>query len=134
MRDGGGPGRPGAQRYARAHVGHTYTRRFTRVCTYARARMCRTSGRELPSPFPGDASLDPDKVCDPPPAKLATATTGETKRTPPPPPSLVSCLPSSRPQVGIADAGGEAEDTRYPENSIRPSPRPPSNFRRESGL
>jgi len=63
-----------------------------------------------------DASLDPDKVCDPPPAKLAAArepgekfATGETKRR------------------GAPFGQGE----RYSKIPFDPSPQPPLNFRRD---
>ncbi|KAK9295288.1 hypothetical protein QLX08_010347 [Tetragonisca angustula] len=46
--------------------------------------MRRTSGQELPPPFPDDASLESDKVCES--AKLAVVTGNRGPPSPLPPP------------------------------------------------
>lgn len=62
---------------AKTSTMHVCVRVHVCVCT----RVCALPARELPSPFPDDASLDPDKVCDPPPPPpRVSPPAAETKR------------------------------------------------------
>lgn len=99
-----------AQRYGETTLTRAIHRVYIHTCV--RARMCRTSGRELPSPFPDDASLDPDKVCDSPHRRRRNSRRRRREKQKGRPPPL---LP---PSVGIADAKGGERQPKIPSDPL----------------